>query len=43
MQKMRIIVERECSISEQFKIILVKSQNMRYNACIILAEEYNLN
>jgi hypothetical protein len=43
MQKMRIIVERECSNSGQFKIILVKSQNMRYNACVILAEEYNFN
>ena len=43
MQKMRIIVERECSNSGQFKIILVKSQNMRYNTCVILAEEYNFN
>ena len=43
MQKMRIIFERECSNSWQFKIILVKSQNMRYNACVILAEEYNFN
>jgi hypothetical protein len=40
---MRIIAGRERNNSGQFKIILKKSQNMRYNACIILAEEYNLN
>lgn len=43
MQKMRIVVERECSNSEQFIIILEKSQNMRYDACVILAEEYSFN
>ena len=43
MQKMRIIVARECSNSGQFEMILIKSQNMRYNACVILAEEYNFN
>ena len=43
MQKMRIIAERERGDSGLFKIILKKSQNMRYNACVILAEEYNFN
>ena len=40
---MRITAEMKCYKGRELKIILEKSQNMRYGACVILAEEYNIN
>ena len=38
----KLITEHNLT-NDEFKIILEKSQIMRYNACVILAEEYNFN